>query len=113
VKIQIENKKGSYKSFGNNPNYPLKGVTYPVDYGYIEGYTGEDDDPLDVFIGNHNGKLFGYIEVWRLDVPKETKMFMHLTQEELDKILQIFKPVLLDHKILLKTEFNEKLNAFK
>lgn len=112
-KIQIENKKGSYKSFGNDPNYPLKGVTYPVDYGYIEGYTGEDDDPLDIFIGNGNGKLFGYVEVWRLDVPKETKMFIYVTKEELEKILNAFKPVLKSYKILMQDEFDAKLNDFK
>lgn len=41
--FKIEKKAGEYKSFaGLNDDYPLKGVTYPVDYGDITGYTGQD-----------------------------------------------------------------------
>lgn len=74
--ISIENTKGSYKSFKteNDPvwhSYPLKGITYPVDYGCIEGYEGEDGAELDIFVGN--GDKNGYIKVRRLDVSAETK----------------------------------------
>jgi inorganic pyrophosphatase len=74
--ICIENPKGSYKSFEieNDPvwkDYPLKGVTYPVDYGYIENYRSEDNQDLDVFVGT--GESNGYMKIWRCDVPAETK----------------------------------------
>ena len=97
LKIHIENPKGSYKSFGieNDPiwkDYPLSGVTYPVDYGYIEGYQSEDGQDLDVFRGS--GHLNGYIKVWRCDVPIETKIAMNVTQEEWDEIIKTFEPVI-------------------
>lgn len=102
-KIEIENPAGSYKSFEvdeekEGEKYPLEGVTYPVDYGYIEGFQGEDGAELDVFVGS--GNLNGYIKVWRLDIPQETKFFKDLTQEELAKVLEVFKPVLLSHEII-------------
>jgi hypothetical protein len=110
----IENKKGSYKSFipeGEETTYPLRGVTYPVDYGYINGYIGEDDAELDLFIGT--GNLKGYIKVWRLDVPVETKFFTEVSRKELAEILLAFEPVLLDSKVLTDTEFENELNKFK
>lgn len=48
--FRLEKQAGEYKDFGitaDNP-YPLKGVTYPVNYGDIPGYIGEDDANLDV-----------------------------------------------------------------
>jgi hypothetical protein len=97
LKIVIENPKGTYKSFGTEgdaiwSSYPLKGVTYPVDYGYIEGYTAEDEADLDVFVGT--GKSCGFIKVWRLDVPIETKMVVNVTDSEWQAILDAFCPVL-------------------
>lgn len=114
--IIIENPKDSYKSFESEDgstegDYPLKGVTYPVDYGYIEGYEGEDGADLDVFVGS--GNLLGFIKVWRLDVPEETKMFINVTQGELDQVLEAFKPVLLSHEVLTEADFTEKLSHFK
>ena len=39
-------------------DYPLKGVTYPVDYGNIPGYTAEDSHELDFYVGNEvNGEI--------------------------------------------------------
>ena len=93
----IENKKGSYKSFAieNDPlweGYPLSGVTYPVDYGRIEGYRSEDGEDLDVFVGS--GSLNGYIRIWRCDVPLETKFVCKVTKEEWEQIIATFSPVL-------------------
>lgn len=104
LKIHIENPKGTYKSFEieNDPiwkDYPLSGVTYPVDYGYIEGYQSEDGQDLDAFKGS--GDLNGYIKVWRCDVPIETKIVMNVTQEEWDEIVETFSPVIKE-----KTLFN-------
>lgn len=116
LKIVIENPKGSYKSFrsSNHPeydSYPLAGVTYPVDYGYIEGYESEDGEDLDIFRGN--GDVYGFMRMWRLDTPEETKFIMQTTKEEFDEIIEIFKPVLLEHKSLKKDQFLEELKKFE
>ncbi len=115
-KIIIENPKGSYKSFEteNDPvwsSYPLKGMTYPVDYGCIEGYLGEDGASLDVFVGT--GNLQGYIRVWRLDVPIETKFFIQISDSELDDIKHAFAPVLREVEVLSDTDFASRLEKFK
>ena len=115
-KITIENPKGSYKSFQIEGDplwspYPLKGITYPVDYGSIDGYRGEDKAELDIFVGT--GDKNGYIKVWRLDVPKETKFFMRLSDRELEDILEVFKPVLLKNKILNDENFVLEIEKFK
>jgi hypothetical protein len=114
--ITIENPKGTYKSFGIEGDevwktYPLKGVTYPVDYGSIEGYQGEDGADLDVFVGT--GDVSGYIVVWRLDVPTETKMFINLTLGELEAVKKEFDPVLREAIILDNVAFAEKIVKFK
>ncbi|MDQ5957899.1 MAG: hypothetical protein QG665_231 [Patescibacteria group bacterium] len=115
-KIIIENPKGSYKSFETEgddvwQSYPLKGVTYPVDYGYIQDYIGEDDAELDIFVGS--GNQSGYIKVWRLDVPEETKFFANLTETELNQVIEAFSPVLIEHKILDEENFEQKISEFK
>jgi hypothetical protein len=114
LKIVIENPKGTYKSFETEDDpvwkdYPLKGITYPVDYGYIDGYKGEDGDDMDVFVGT--GDKFGFIKVWRLDVPEETKFFANLTQEELDSVVKEFSPVLISHSMFSEEEFMRELNS--
>jgi hypothetical protein len=39
LKIVIENLRGSYKKFADSlEEYPILGVTFPVHYGYIDGY---------------------------------------------------------------------------
>ncbi|MSR79055.1 MAG: hypothetical protein EXS59_02835 [Candidatus Taylorbacteria bacterium] len=105
LKIVIENPKGSYKSFEieNDPvwkDYPLAGVTYPVDYGYIKGYQSEDGQDLDVFKGS--GDLNGYIKIWRCDVPIETKIAMNVTQKEWNEVIKTFVPVIKE-KVLFNT----------
>ena len=115
-KIIIENHKGSYKSFETEGDpiwnsYPLKGVTYPVDYGYIEGYTGEDGAELDIFVGSSS--LDGYIVVWRLDVPTETKFFINVSADELNSIKKEFAPVLKEAKVLNNEDFDLMISQFK
>ncbi len=115
-KIVIENPKGSYKSFQTESDsvwnsYPLKGVNYPVDYGYIDGYKGEDGAELDIFVGS--GDKNGYIKVWRLDVPEETKFFIKLTKEELKEVLNVFEPVFLKYEILQGENFTLAIEKFK
>ncbi len=115
-KIVIENPKGSYKSFQTESDsvwnsYPLKGVNYTVDYGYIDGYKGEDGAELDIFVGS--GDKNGYIKVWRLDVPEETKFFIKLTKEELKEVLNVFEPVFLKYEILQEENFTPEIEKFK
>ncbi len=115
--IHIENPAGTYKSFEDDSSpesqrYPLKGVTYPVDYGYADGHEGEDGAELDMFVDS--GDLNGFIKVWRLDVPEETKFFTNVTQEELDKIIEAFKPVLISSKVISdQNEFTKEMEKFK
>ncbi len=117
LKIIIENPKGSYKSFEieDDPiwkDYPLAGVKYPVDYGYVEGYKSEDDHDLDVFVGT--GELNGYMKIWRYDVPIETKFILNVSQIEWDEIIAIYSLVIKE-KTLFKNEeeFNDVLNKYK
>ena len=99
--FQLEKRRGEYKQFVD-PNdttsvfkdYPLKGVTYPTDYGYLPDYLGEDDAELDVFKGTGNNN--GYIKVRRPDVKGglETKLLYNLKKRELANVLKAFQPVL-------------------
>ncbi|MSS74937.1 hypothetical protein EXS73_01865 [Candidatus Pacearchaeota archaeon] len=115
--IVIEQPAGTYKSFEieNNPvwkDYPLSGVIYPVDYGYIKGYTSEDNDDLDIFVGS--GALCGYIKIWRCDVPLETKIIYKVTPGEYDTIIKTFKSVIKEKRVFEnKTLFNAFFKAYK
>ncbi|HEY1074291.1 MAG TPA: hypothetical protein VGE59_01145 [Patescibacteria group bacterium] len=115
--IVIENKRGEYKDFGLDANdpYPLKGVTYPVDYGYIPGYMGEDDAELDFFVGSDREGLSGSITVSRgKGNPDEHKFYIALTPEEREAILKEFAPVLLQHTpIESKEQLTEAISDFK
>lgn len=90
----VDQPKGSYREFAPpDSDYPLKGVTYPTDYGYLPGYQGEDEADLDFFRGT--GKEHGSFRVRRDDVPGgETKFMMDMTPEERAAVLQAFQPVL-------------------
>lgn len=97
--IVIEAPKGTYRDFGSSRDYPLKGVTYPVDYGYLPGYMGEDKADLDFFVGEVPGGLSGLIRVLRPDTENgETKFFMAVTEEDIIAICEAFKPVMLECK---------------
>lgn len=80
-------------------DYPLKGVTYPVDYGNIPGYTGEDGHELDLFVGTALNGLMGSVLVFRgEDAPQEHKYYVGLTNQELQQILSELKPVLIEQE---------------
>jgi len=98
--FRIEKHAGERKDFGLAPDdpYPLKGVTYPVNYGDIEGYTGEDGARLDLFVGTNDNGIMGYIKVTRPDVTEtETKFFIRVSVDDEAAILEQFKPVLSGH----------------
>ena len=87
-----------YYDFELEPNssYPLKGVTYPVDYGNIPGYTAEDGHELDFFVGLELTGEMGYIIVDRGEtIPDEHKFYIGLKAEA---IISELKPVLIEHK---------------
>lgn len=114
--IVIEQSKGTYKSFEieNDPlwkDYPLEGVTYPVDYGYLKGYKSEDNHDLDIFVGS--GTLCGYIKIWRCDVPSETKIIYNVSSEELNAIITIFNPVIQEKGILDSERFEAFVEGYK
>lgn len=103
-KIVIENPQGSYKKFVDSlDEYPILGVTFPCDYGYIEGYVAEDDAELDVFMGS--GDIFGYMIVRRDDARGglETKILYKVSNEEIEQIKEEYGPVL-DSVIILHSE---------
>ena len=103
LKIVIENLRGSYKKFADTlDEYPILGVTFPVHYGYIEGYVGEDTAELDVFVGG--GDIHGIMRVNRDDVVGgvETKIIIYVTEKEFDEIEEAYKPVI--HEINKVTE---------
>jgi hypothetical protein len=114
LRIVIENLRGSYKKFADSlEEYPILGVTYPTHYGYIEGFIGEDGHDLDVFVGN--GHLNGYIKVSRDDAQNgvETKMFVQISEQEYEEVLQIFKPVIIESRVFKNdNEFLSFLNLY-
>ena len=95
--FRLEMHPGDHKDFGISADdpYPLKGVTYPTEYGEIAGYTGEDGDLLDLFVGT--GALLGFIKVSRPDVEHEHKFYVNLTEDEEAAVLGEFDPVILSH----------------
>ncbi len=117
LNIVIENKKGEFESFEDEDDdgtykYPLKGVTFPTSYGHIEGFHSEDDQDLDIFVGT--GDMFGSFQVWRYEVPLETKFVMNVTEEEWNAIITEYKPVIKTQKIYKdREEFESALLLFK
>lgn len=98
-----------------NSTYPLSGVTYPVDYGNIPGYTGEDGHELDLFVGKTVEGESGYIIVDRGDnIPDEHKFYIGLTNEDVGKVLDELRPVLIEHKgFNNQDELLEMIDQFK
>ena len=110
--FRLEIEPGHHKDFGlaDDDPYPLRGVTYPVAYGDIPGFTGEDGADLDVFVGS--GELYGYMKVWRDDTPNgEHKFFVNVTESEEAGILDQFGPVMTEHGRF--NSFDELLAAVK
>jgi len=113
--IVIENERGTYKDFHASSDYPLKGVTYPVDYGYLPGYLGEDKADLDFFVGSEEAGLSGFVRVSRPDTENgETKFFINMSASDVEKVNEAFKPVLLEsHTYPVQKELFGALEPFK
>lgn len=115
--IIIENPTGSYKDFGLKApeDYPIHGVNFYADYGYIPGYTGEDGHELDVFVGADSASgRSGYFTVFRSkEVPEEHKFYFDMTSEQLNKTLDEYTAVLVKHRPLTTQETLEEIEKFK
>lgn len=99
--FQVDIPAETYYDFGLEPgsSYPLKGVTYPVDYGNIPGHIAEDGDELDLFVGNQIDGEHGVIKVYRgQTTSNEHKYYVGLSKSQLDSVLEELSPVLLEHK---------------
>ncbi|MDB5163894.1 MAG: hypothetical protein JWS12_512 [Candidatus Saccharibacteria bacterium] len=114
--FRLEKRPGEYKDFQieDGDPYPLKGVTFPTNYGDIAGYTGEDNHPLDLFIGT--GELLGYIIMYRPDIEGdlEHKFYLNLTEDEETSVLKEFEPVLRGHgRFKSLDELQKAIEPFK
>lgn len=113
LKIVIENLRGSYKKFADTlEEYPILGVTFPVHYGYIDGYIGEDTHDLDVFVGS--GETHGIMKVNRDDVVGgiETKIIIFVTEKEFEEIKETYKLVINEIKKVSEEEIINLLPKF-
>ena len=115
--FEVDVPQNTYYDFELEPNstYPLKGVTYPVDYGNIPGYMAQDGHELDLFVGNTPSGKSGYVIVQRGEtIPDEHKFYVGLSDDELDKVLAELKPVLVENKNFETTdELLEMIEQFK
>lgn len=116
----VDHPKGSTKEFFDNPSeypeYPLRRVTYPVDYGSIPSHTAEDGADLDLFVGSdHKGETGSFVVKRPEGFKRETKFFHRVTPEEKQQILKEFGPVLHGKETVYKThaELLAALGKFK
>ncbi len=114
--FRIEKHAGEYKDFGipEDSTYPLKGITYPVDYGDIEGYVTEDGSNLDLFVGE-NGEICGFFRVSRPELNNgEHKFYINLSDEEERAVLEQFAPVIIERgRYKTNEELVEAIQRFK
>jgi len=98
----VENPTGSYKDFqlAEDDDYPLRGVEFFANYGYLPGFTGEDGHDLDLFVGDAENGECGFFIVWRNDAPKEHKFYVNMSEEQLNKTLNAYSKVLVSQESL-------------
>ncbi|MGF7229671.1 MAG: hypothetical protein ACQR33_06875 [Candidatus Saccharibacteria bacterium] len=113
--IFIEMQRGDYKDFGSASDYPLKGVTFASEYGYLPGFTGEDGVELDFFVGSRANGLCGSFTVFRPELKDgEHKFYIAMTEDELTETLEEYKPVILKHEPLQDVrELLREIQGFK
>ena len=99
--IFIEMRPGERKDFGAAADYPLKGVTFVTEYGYLPGYTGEDGADLDFFVGSQKDGLCGSFTVYRPELKHgEHKFYVCMGEEELAVTLKEYASVVMKHDAL-------------
>ncbi len=114
-KFVLENPTGSYKDFElkNPEDYPIPGVNFYADYGYLPGFTGEDGHELDFFIGTDENGHNGFFIVWRSDeVPEEHKFYIRMSGVELDKTIDEYRKVFVRQQELSVEEVVEAIKQF-
>ncbi|MFD6856971.1 inorganic pyrophosphatase [Rhodococcus sp. NPDC060090] len=88
--IRIDRAKGSA-----HPRFP--DVTYPLDYGFLEGTTTVDGEGVDVFVGNNAGAGVTAaaltVDAGKRDV--EVKVLMDCTPGEIDEVFAFLSGTLL------------------
>jgi len=95
--FEIDRPKG-YKKEWPQDDGSVKKYTYPVDYGYFVGHTGEDEEGLDAFVGEDpEGKIESFLKMKPSEdgetlVPDETKFLVGCSDEEREKILGLYEP---------------------
>lgn len=117
--FEIDRPKGFVKTW-DQPDGSVKKYTYPVDYGYFVGHTGEDDEGLDAFVGDDPaGSIESFLKMKRDDggdlIPDETKFMVGLSDSQREKVIGLYHP---DEIVGLReyTDFYEllaALNAFR
>jgi hypothetical protein len=99
--IFVEMHPGDHKDFGAAQDYPLKGVTFVTEYGYLPGYTGEDGADLDFFVGSQKDGLCGSFIVYRPELEHgEHKFYVCMGEEELAATLKEYEPVVVNREPL-------------
>lgn len=98
--FEIDRPKGFKKEWPQDDG-SVKKYTYPVDYGYFVGHTGEDDEGLDAFVGNDpEGKIECFLKLKPDEdgelVPDETKFLVGLTPTEREKVMDLYEPEMVE-----------------
>jgi len=95
--FELDRPKGFKKEWPQDDG-SVKKFTYPVDYGYFVGHTGEDDEGLDAFVGDDpTGKIESFLKMKPSEdgsglVPDETKFLIGLTDAERAKVMALYNP---------------------
>ena len=98
-KFKIDRPKGFVKTW-KQPDGSEKKYTYPVDYGYLIGHTGEDKEGLDFFVGDDpSAPIESYMKLFPDGSEDETKFMIGLTSDERKKVMSLYKKgELIDHR---------------
>lgn len=96
--FKIDRPKG-FKKEWPQADGSVKKYTYPVDYGYFVGHTGEDEEGLDAFVGDDpEGKIECFLKMKPSEeneaelVPDETKFLIGLSKDEREKVMGLYRP---------------------
>lgn len=118
--FEIDRPKGFKKEWPQEDG-SVKKYTYPVDYGYFVGHTGEDEEGLDAFVGEDpEGPIESFLKLKPAEdgnglVPDETKFLVGLSDSEREKVMGLYKP---DEIVELRSyndfyDLVEALNEFR
>ena len=98
--ITLERRRGTA-----HPRFPE--IVYPLDYGFVPGTTGEDGEPVDVFVGSGPQRLVGaYRTIDRRRGDTELKLLWGLTADEVYLVhgFLTFAPALMTATLALRQD---------